>query len=216
MSHKLQQIARRMQNTGSMEPTSFLFYTFATILLAASVAVITVKNPVHAALFLILSFFSASAIWILLGAEFLALTLVLVYVGAVMVLFLFVIMMARLDLEELKKNFLAHMSVALPVGGILLFEMFAIISYGFSDYSSSEKNISSSNNTYQIGMRLYTEYFLAFQTAAVILLVAMIAAIAITLKGRKADVKGQNPSEQVVVEPTERLSLVKVDAKEKS
>jgi len=215
MSHKLQQIARRMQNTGSMEPTSFLFYTFATILLAASVAVITVKNPVHAALFLILSFFSASAIWILLGAEFLALTLVLVYVGAVMVLFLFVIMMARLDLEELKKNFLAHMSVALPVGGILLFEMFAIISYGFSDYSSSEKNISSSNNTYQIGMRLYTEYFLAFQTAAVILLVAMIAAIAITLKGRKADVKGQNPSEQVVVEPTERLSLVKVDVKKK-
>ena len=216
MSHKSQQIARRMQNTGSMEPTSFLFYTFATILLAASVAVITVKNPVHAALFLILSFFSASAIWILLGAEFLALTLVLVYVGAVMVLFLFVIMMARLDLEELKKNFLAHMSVALPVGGILLFEMFAIISYGFSDYSSSEENISSSSNTYQIGMRLYTEYFLAFQTAAVILLVAMIAAISITLKGRKADVKGQNPSEQVVVEPTERLSLVKVDVKEKS
>ena len=216
MSHKSQQIARRMQNTGSMEPTSFLFYTFATILLAASVAVITVKNPVHAALFLILSFFSASAIWILLGAEFLALTLVLVYVGAVMVLFLFVIMMARLDLEELKKNFLAHMSVALPVGGILLFEMFAIISYGFSDHSSSEKNISSSSNTYQIGMRLYTEYVLAFQTAAVILLVAMIAAIAITLKGRKADVKGQNPSEQVVVEPTERLSLVKVDVKENS
>ena len=215
MSRKLQQIARRMQNTGSMEPTSFLFYTFATILLAASVAVITVKNPVHAALFLILSFFSASAIWILLGAEFLALTLVLVYVGAVMVLFLFVIMMARLDLEELKKNFLAHMSVALPVGGILLFEMFAIISYGFSDHSSSEKNISSSSNTYQIGMRLYTEYVLAFQTAAVILLVAMIAAIAITLKGRKADVKGQNPSEQVVVEPTERLSLVKVDVKKK-
>jgi len=205
-----------MQNTGSMEPTSFLFYTFATILLAASVAVITVKNPVHAALFLILSFFSAAAIWILLGAEFLALTLVLVYVGAVMVLFLFVIMMARLDLEELKKNFLAHISVALPVGGILLFEMFAIISYGFSDYSNSEENISSSSNTYQIGMRLYTEYFLAFQTAAVILLVAMIAAIAITLKGRKPDVKGQNPSEQVVVDPTERLSLVKVDVKEKS
>ena len=216
MSHKLQQIARRMQNTGSMEPTSFLFYTFATILLAASVAVVTVKNPVHAALFLILSFFSASAIWILLGAEFLALTLVLVYVGAVMVLFLFVIMMARLDLEELKKNFLAHMSVALPVGGILLFEMFALISYGFSDLSNSEKNISSSSNTYQIGMRLYTEFFLAFQTAAVILLVAMIAAIAITLKGRKADVKGQNPSEQVVVNPKERLSLVKVDVKEKS
>ena len=216
MSHKLPQTARRMQNTGSMEPTSFLFYTFATILLAASIAVITVKNPVHAALFLILSFFSASAIWILLGAEFLALTLVLVYVGAVMVLFLFVIMMARLDLEELKKNFLAHMSVALPVGGILLFEMFALISYGFSDLSNSEKNISSSSNTYQIGMRLYTEFFLAFQTAAVILLVAMIAAIAITFKGRKADVKGQNPSEQVVVDPKERLSLVKVDVKEKS
>ena len=132
-----------MQSTGSMDPASFLFYTFAIILLGASVAVVTVKNPIHSALFLILSFFSASAIWILLEAEFLALTLVLVYVGAVMVLFLFVIMMARLDLEELKKNFLAHISVALPVGGILLFEMFAIISYGFSDYSDSERNISS-------------------------------------------------------------------------
>merc|ERR1711991_596853 len=103
-----------------MEPTSFLFYTFSLILLAAAVAVVTVKNPVYAALFLVLSFFSASAIWILLGAEFLALTLVLVYVGAVMVLF--------------------------------LFEMFAIISYGFSNYSNSEENISSSSNTYQIGM----------------------------------------------------------------
>ena len=216
MSHKLLQIAKGMQNTGSMEPISFLFYTFSSVLLASAIAVVTIKNPVHAALFLILSFFSASAIWILLGAEFLALTLVLVYVGAVMVLFLFVIMMARLDLEELKKNFLAHLSVALPVGGILLFEMFAIISYGFSDYANDEKNISSSSNTYLIGMRLYTEYFLAFQMAAVILLVAMIAAIAITLKGRKPDVKGQNPSEQVVVDPKERLSLVKVDVKEKS
>tara|TARA_Y100001935_G_C17070388_1_gene391257 strand:+ start:66 stop:665 length:600 start_codon:yes stop_codon:yes gene_type:complete len=199
-----------------MEPTVLLFYMFATILLGAAIAVISVKNPVHAALFLILSFFSASAIWILLGAEFLALTLVLVYVGAVMVLFLFVIMMARLDLAELKKNFLTHLSVALPVGGILLFEMFAIITYGFTDYADNLKKVSSSSNTYQIGMRLYTEYFLAFQIAAVILLVAMIAAIAITLKGRKPDVKGQNPSEQVVVDPSERLSLVKVDVKEKS
>ena len=205
-----------MQNIGSMETSSFLFYMFATVLVGAAIAVITVKNPIHAALFLILSFFSASAIWILLGAEFLALTLVLVYVGAVMVLFLFVIMMARLDLAELKKSFLAHLSVALPVGGILLFEMFAIISYGFSAQTDHAKNFFSTSNTYQIGMRLYTEYFLAFQIAAIILLVAMIAAISITLRGRKPDVKGQNPSEQVIVDPGERLSLIKVDVKEKS
>ena len=118
MSHKLPQIARRMQNTGSMEPTSFLFYTFATILLAASVAVITVKNPVHAALFLILSFFSASAIWILLGAEFLALTLVLVYVGAVMVLFLFVIMMIGVDKPDQSKESIKGQS--LLISGTLL------------------------------------------------------------------------------------------------
>ena len=207
----MQQIARRMQNTGSMEPTSFLFYAFSSILLAAAVAVVTVKNPVHAALFLILSFFSASAIWILLGAEFLALTLVLVYVGAVMVLFLFVIMMARLDLEDLKKNFLAHMSVALPVGGILLFEMFAIISYGFSDYPSSENNISSSSNTYQIGMLLYTEYFLAFQTAAVILLVAMIGAIVLTFR-KRAGVKTQSYIKQISRERSEGVSVVNVES----
>ena len=205
-----------MQSIGSMEPISFLFYLFATTLIGSAISVVTVKNPIHAALFLILSFFSAAGVWILLGAEFLALTLVLVYVGAVMVLFLFVIMMARLDLAELKKNLLAHMSVALPVGGILLFEMFAIISYGFVDYSDGSNTLSSSNNTYQIGMRLYTEYVLAFQIAAVILLVAMIAAIAITLRGRKFDVKGQNPSEQVVVNPSDRVSLVKVNVKGKS
>ena len=166
-------------------------------------------------LFLILSFFSASAFGYYWGQNFSTYSgfgLRWSRNGTIP----FVIMMARLDLEELKKNFLTHMSVALPVGGILLFEMFAIISYGFSGYSSEENNLSSSSNTYQIGMLLYTEYFLAFQTAAVILLVAMIAAIAITLKGRKPDVKGQNPSEQVVVDPTERLSLVKVDVKEKS
>ncbi|MAC66460.1 MAG: NADH:ubiquinone oxidoreductase subunit J [Proteobacteria bacterium] len=196
-----------------MNAITFLFYSFSSVLIGSSVAVITVNNPVHAALFLILSFFSAAALWILLSAEFLALTLVLVYVGAVMVLFLFVIMMARFDLEQIKKNLFSNLAVAIPVAAVLIFEMVAVIVFGFSDSSSTNVPIMYSNNTYQIGLRLYTEFFLAFQVAAIILLLAMIAAIAITLRKRK-DVKAQNPAEQVSVSASERITFVKVEPKE--
>ena len=202
-----------MQVTADMSAIAFLFYSFSRVLIGSSIAVITVNNPVHAALFLILSFFSAAALWILLSAEFLALTLVLVYVGAVMVLFLFVIMMARFDLEQIKKNLFSNLAVAIPVAAVLVFEMVAIIVFGFSDSSSTNVPIIYSNNTYQIGLRLYTEFFLAFQVAAIILLLAMIAAIAITLRKRK-DVKAQNPAEQVSVSASERISFVKVEPKE--
>jgi len=202
-----------MQVTGDMTAIAFLFYSFSSVLIGSSVAVITVNNPVHAALFLILSFFSAAALWILLSAEFLALTLVLVYVGAVMVLFLFVIMMARFDLEQIKKNLFSNLAVAIPVAAVLIFEMVAVIVFGFSDSSSTNVPIIYSNNTYQIGLRLYTEFFLAFQVAAIILLLAMIAAIAITLRKRK-DVKAQNPAEQVSVSASERITFVKVEPKE--
>lgn len=202
-----------MQVIGDMSAIAFLFYSFSSVLIGSSVAVVTVNNPVHAALFLILSFFSAAALWILLSAEFLALTLVLVYVGAVMVLFLFVIMMARFDLEQIKKNLFSNLAVAIPVAAVLIFEMVAVIVFGFSDSSSTNVPIIYSNNTYQIGLRLYTEFFLAFQVAAIILLLAMIAAIAITLRKRK-DVKAQNPAEQVSVSASERITFVKVEPKE--
>ena len=202
-----------MRVIADMSAITFLFYSFSGVLIGSSVAVITVNNPVHAALFLILSFFSAAALWILLSAEFLALTLVLVYVGAVMVLFLFVIMMARFDLEQIKKNLFSNLAVAIPVAAVLVFEMVAVIVFGFSDSSSTNVPIIYSNNTYQIGLRLYTEFFLAFQVAAIILLLAMIAAIAITLRKRK-DVKAQNPAEQVSVSASERVSFVKVEPKE--
>ena len=202
-----------MRVIADMSAIAFLFYSFSSVLIGSSVAVITVNNPVHAALFLILSFFSAAALWILLSAEFLALTLVLVYVGAVMVLFLFVIMMARFDLEQIKKNLFSNLAVAIPVAVVLIFEMVAVIVFGFSDSSSTNVPIIYSNNTYQIGLRLYTEFFLAFQVAAIILLLAMIAAIAITLRKRK-DVKAQNPAEQVSVSASERITFVKVEPKE--
>ncbi len=191
---------------------NFLFYLFAIVLIFASIRVVTVKNPVHAALFLILSFFTASALWILLNAEFLAITLVLVYVGAVMVLFLFVIMMAKLDIENLRKGFWSNLSVALPVGLLIIFEMSTVLIYSFSNIKQEASFQISSSNTYQLGMRIYTEYFYPFQIAAVLLLLAMIAAIALTLRSRK-DVRGQNPSEQVKVNPKERVSLVNLNTK---
>ena len=191
---------------------NFLFYLFAIVLIFASIRVVTVKNPVHAALFLILSFFTASALWILLNAEFLAITLVLVYVGAVMVLFLFVIMMAKLDIENLRKGFWSNLSVALPVGLLIVFEMSTVLIYSFSNIKQEASFQISSSNTYQLGMRIYTEYFYPFQIAAVLLLLAMIAAIALTLRSRK-DVRGQNPSEQVKVNPKERVSLVNLNTK---
>ena len=191
---------------------NFLFYLFASILVIASIRVVTVKNPVHAALFLILSFFTASALWILLNAEFLAITLVLVYVGAVMVLFLFVIMMAKLDLENLRKGFWSNLSVALPVGLLIVFEMSTVLIYSFSNIKQEATYQISSSNTYQLGMRIYTEYFFPFQIAAILLLLAMVSAIAITLRSRK-DVRGQNPSEQVKVDPKDRVKLVNLNSK---
>ncbi|OUW05852.1 MAG: NADH:ubiquinone oxidoreductase subunit J [Betaproteobacteria bacterium TMED156] len=188
-----------------------MFYVFSTILIYASIKVITSKNPVHSAMYLVLTFFSASAIWIMLQAEFLAITLVLVYVGAVMVLFLFVVMMASTkNLDKLRKGFWSNLSVAGPVGLLVVFEMGAIIIYNFQDVEPRVTYQVSSSNTYQLGLLLYTKYFYPFQIAAVLLLLAMVAAIALTIRGRKKDAKGQNPSSQVKVNPKERVSLIDV------
>jgi len=192
----------------------YLFYAFSSVLIFAGLKVVTAKNPVHSAMYLVLSFFSAAAIWILLKAEFLAITLVLVYVGAVMVLFLFVVMMASIkEIDKLRKGFWSNLTVAGPVCLLVVFEMTAVILHSFKDVEPQLTYQISSSNTYQLGLRLYTEYFYPFQIAAVLLLLAMVSAIALTLRGRKKDAKGQDPSAQVRVDPKQRLSFFDVSPK---
>ena len=190
----------------SSTPAS-LFYIFAAILGFAAVKVITARNPVHAALYLVLSFFTAAALWLLLKAEFLAIALVLVYVGAVMVLFLFVVMMIDFDLTKLRQGFWANLKVALPVGILIIFEMSAVLLRSFKVPETAAPLVTEPSNTKALGMILYTDYFFAFQIAAVLLLLAMVAAIALTLRKRK-DAKGQDPSAQVRVRAKDRLRMV--------
>jgi NADH-quinone oxidoreductase subunit J len=159
-------------------------------------------------LYLVLSFFSAASIWILLQAEFLAITLVLVYVGAVMVLFLFVVMMIDFDLEKIRQGFWANLRVAGPVGGLIIFEMAAVLIRSFNVPQSAVAPLPAGyDNTRALGRLIYTEYVYAFQIAAVILLVAIVAAISLTLRRRK-DSKHQNPSDQVRVSAKDRVRLV--------
>jgi len=198
-----------------MDAKTGLFYAFAAVLLFAAFRVITARNPVHAALFLVLAFFQAAAIWILLKAEFLAITLVLVYVGAVMVLFLFVVMMLDINLDSVRKGFWKHFPLAGTVGVIIALEMSYVLMGGFreppqgaslSDAGSLAAQVS---NTKELGKVLYSQYIYPLEIAAVILLVAIIAAIALTLRERK-DSKRSNPSEQVRVKAKDRVTLVKM------
>jgi NADH-quinone oxidoreductase subunit J len=190
--------------------TLTLFYAFAAILVFAGLRVITARNPVHAALYLVLSFFSAAAIWLLLRAEFLAITLVLVYVGAVMVLFLFVVMMIDFDLERLRQGFWANLRVAAPVGGLIIFEMSAVLIRSFNVPESAVAPLPENyDNTRALGRLIYTEYVYAFEIAALILLLAIVAAIALTLRRRK-DSKHQDPGQQVKVRAQDRVQLVSV------
>lgn len=198
-----------------IDVTLSLFYAFAAILVFAAVRVITARNPVHAALYLVLSFFSAAAIWLLLQAEFLAIALVLVYVGAVMVLFLFVVMMIDFDLEKLRQGFWGNLRVAAPVGALIVFEMAAVLIRSFNVPESAVVPLPANyDNTKVLGRLLYTEYVYAFEIAAVILLVAIVAAIALTLRKRK-DTKGQDPSKQVRVRAADRVRLVSMPSVKK-
>lgn len=195
--------------------TLSLFYVFSAILVWGGLRVITSKNPVHAALYLVLCFFTASAVWLLLRAEFLAITLVLVYVGAVMVLFLFVVMMIDFDLEKLRLGFWANLKVALPVGLLIVFEMGTILIRSFNVPESAVVPLPENfDNTRALGRQIYTTYVYAFEIAAVILLLAIVAAIALTLRRRK-DVKAQNPGEQVKANAADRLRLVSMPAVKK-
>jgi NADH-quinone oxidoreductase subunit J len=198
-----------------MDAKTGLFYLFALVLLFAAFRVITARNPVHAALYLVLSFFQAAAIWILLKAEFLAITLVLVYVGAVMVLFLFVVMMLDVNMDGVRKGFWKHFPLAATVGVLIALEMAAVLMGGFR-VSEEPKSLAvvgqgaaQLSNTKELGKLLYSEYLYPLEIAAVILLVAIIAAIALTLRERK-DSKSINPSDQVRVKSRDRVSLVKI------
>lgn len=182
-----------------LEPKTLLFYIFSAILVIAALRVITARNPVHAALFLVLSFFTAAGIWMLLHAEFLAILLVLVYVGAVMVLFLFVVMMLDLDLDHMRKGFKQFMPVASLVGAVIVAEMSIVLIRGFIGTAQPVQALSpevAANNTKALGTLLYTEYLFSFEVAGVILLVAIIASVALTLRRRK-DTKTQDIAEQI-------------------
>ena len=187
---------------------SAVFYVFSAILLLAALRVITARNPVHAALYLVLAFFTAAAIWLLLRAEFLAITLLLVYVGAVMVLFLFVVMMLDINLERLREGFWQYLPLGAAVGVLMAAEMAAVLAGRWFGLTAPPKALPAEySNTKELGRLIYTEYAYAFELAAVILLVAIIAAISLTLRRRK-DARAQDPSEQVRARPSERVRLV--------
>jgi NADH-quinone oxidoreductase subunit J len=193
--------------------TSLLFYIFAVVLVYAAFRVITARSPVTAALHLVLSFFTASCIWMTLQAEFLAIALVLVYVGAVMVLFLFVVMMLDINTDALRQGFWKHFPVAGIIGAVIALEMAFVLTRGFNLAAANPfpPDVAALPNTKALGIEMYTQYLYPVQIAAVILLVAIVAAIALTLRGRK-DSRSQKPSEQVKVKKEDRLRIVKMDA----
>ena len=189
-----------------------IFYFFATLLVLAAVMVITVRNPVHAALFLILSFFSSAAIWMLMEAEFLAIALVLVYVGAVMVLFLFVVMMLDINLTPLREGFARYLSIGIFIALLMAVSMGVVVK---SDYFNSATTYASSrhgadySNTTELGLALFTDYLYPFEIAGAILLVAIIAAISLTMR-KRSGVKNPKPEKQISVTREGRVRLIKM------
>ena len=197
-----------------MDVKTGLFYVFSTVLLFAAFRVITARNPVHAALFLVLAFFQAAMVWMLLKAEFLSITLVLVYVGAVMVLFLFVVMMLDINIDSIRQGFWKHFPLAALMGVVIALEMAAVLMKGFEPIAAplaTGQAAAQVSNTKELGKLLYTQYVYPLEVAAAILLVAMIAAIALTLRQRK-DTKYISPSDQVRVKSKDRLVVLKMAA----
>jgi NADH-quinone oxidoreductase subunit J len=196
-----------------MNSTTALFYVFSGVLLAASFGVITARSTVHAALYLVLSFFSAACVWMLLKAEFLAISLVLVYVGAVMVLFLFVVMMLDINSDSFRHNFWRHFPLAGLVGALIALEMMLVLRGGF-DVAAPKPMAAEAvamGNTKMLGIEIYSDYLYPLQLAAVLLLIAIIAAIALTLRGRK-DSRHLDASQQVRAKPAERMRVIKMAA----
>ena len=189
-----------------------VFYSFAAILVFAAFRVITVRNPVHAALFLVLAFFSSACVWILLEAEFLAIVLVLVYVGAVMVLFLFVVMMLDINLSPLREGFTRYLGLGAVVALLIVVQLLLVLGsrhFGLELVAAPARRGAAYSNTEELGMLLYTVYAYPFEIAAVVLLVAIIAAVSLTMR-RRPGIKTQNPAEQVAVRRADRVRLVKM------
>ena len=195
-----------------MDITAILFWLFSTVLVGAAVGVITAKNPVHAALALVLCFFQAALVWMLLKAEFLAITLVLVYVGAVMVLFLFVVMMLDLDFVAMREGFKRYLFVGSLLGAVLVFEIAAIVLKGFyKPLEALPAAAATVGQTKVLGLAMFTQYAFAVEVASVILLVAVIAAVTLTLRKRK-DVRYNDPQAAIRTQAKDRVRIVKMDA----
>ena len=191
----------------------FIFYAFAAILLFAATMVVTVRNPVRAALFLVLAFFTSAGIWLMLEAEFLAITLVLVYVGAVMVLFLFVVMMLDVNRTPLESGFTRYLPLGIIVAALITVEMITVLGaahFGLDLVSAPIPHGADYSNTKELGLLLYTVYVYPFEIASVILTVAIVAAITLTLRAKTN--KSQDPAQQVKVRKSDRLRIIKMDA----
>ena len=191
-----------------------IFYVLAAVVIMAAVMVVTRRNPVHSALFLILAFFASSGIWLLAEAEFLAIVLVLVYVGAVMVLFLFVLMMLDIDLAVLRAGFIKLLPLGLILAIAMAAELILVVgpaNFGLEQYAAPARHGADYSNTAELGSVLYTVYMYPFEIAAVILLVAIIAAIGLTMRKRD-DTKYLDPAEQVQVKRDDRVRMVSMDA----
>jgi NADH-quinone oxidoreductase subunit J len=209
-----------MPLTGKAEDThkmieTIIFYVFAVATVTSACAVVTVRNPVHAALSLVLTFFTSAVIWMTLEAEFLAIILVLVYVGAVMVLFIFVVMMLDINVARMREGFVRYLPLGLAVAAIMLMMMLSVVTSDVfvMDVGSEPVHGADYSNTKELGAVLYTQYVFAFEIAAVILLVAIIAAISLTMR-KRATTKYQSPSEQMKVRKGDRLRIVKMPSSE--
>lgn len=195
-----------------MDFQAFVFFAFSAVLVLASIGVITARNPVHAALFLVLSFFTAGGIWMLLKAEFLAITLVLVYVGAVMVLFLFVVMMLDINIERIRQGFWSYLPVGAVIAVLMVVEMTVVLAgpyFGLDSMPNPPDVVEGYSNTKELGRVIYTEYVYPFELASIVLLVAMIAAIALTLRKRK-NVKVIDPARQIEISRNDRVRIVRM------
>ena len=197
-----------------MSITEILFYAFSGILIVAAVGVITARNPVHAALFLVFAFFNSAVLWLLMEAEFLAIVLVLVYVGAVMVLFLFVVMMLDVNVAQLRAGFTRYAPLGLLIAALVIFEIGSVVwvkQVGGAPSANAAATVVQGSNTRALGELLYTKYLYPFELAAVLLLLAIVAAIVLTMRHR-AGMKQQDIAAQVSVRARDRIRIVKMDA----